>query len=132
MRIAGPGATSAPCRRCGPDFCTIRSSLDAAYDLIKSWTADERQQLRNEVPRLGLRTPFRKGTVLDIARPVLDIATNGLKARGHHNLFDDETTFLRPLKEFVERGRSAADDLLARYHGEWGGDVRPVFTESAY
>ena len=32
-------------------------------------------------------------------------------------------TFLRPLKEFVERGRSAADDLLARYHGEWGGDV---------
>ena len=109
-----------------------QSSLDAAYGIIKSWTADERQQLRNEVPRLGLRALFRKGTVLDIARPVLDIATNGLKARGHYNLFDDETTFLRPLKEFVEGGRSAADDLLARYHGEWGGDVRPVFTESAY
>jgi len=109
-----------------------QTSLDAAYDLIKDWTAEERQQLRNEVPGLGLRTPFRKGTVLDVARPVLDIAANGLKARGYNNLFDDETTFLRPLREFVERGRSVADDLLARYHGEWGGDVRPVFTESAY
>ncbi len=109
-----------------------QTSLDAAYDLIKDWTAEERQQLRNEVPRLGLRTPFRKGTVLDIASPVLDIAANGLKARGYNNLFDDETTFLRPLREFVERGRSVADDLLARYHGEWGGDVTPVFTESAY
>ncbi len=109
-----------------------QASLDAAYDLIKTWTAEERQQLRNEVPRLGLQTPFRKGTVLDIARPVLDIAEAGLRARDYNNLFDDETTFLRPLKEYVERGRSAADDLLARYHGEWGGDVTPVFTESAY
>jgi len=109
-----------------------QTGLDAAYDLTKDWTAEERQQLRNDVPRLGLRTPFRKGTVLDIARPMLDIAEAGLKARANTNLFDDETTFLRPLREFVERGRSAADDLLARYHGEWGGDVRPVFTENAY
>ncbi len=109
-----------------------QASLDAAYDLIKDWTAEERQQLRNDVPRLALRTPFRDGTVLDIARQALDIAAGGLKARGHSNLFDDETKFLGPLREFVERGQTAADALLARYHGEWGGDVRPVFAENAY
>ncbi len=109
-----------------------QTSLDAAYDLIKDWTAEERQQLRNDVPRLGLRTPFRKGTVLDIARPCSISPKQALRLAAYTNLFDDETTFLRPLREFVERGRSAADDLLARYHGEWGGDVRPVFTENAY
>jgi glutamate--cysteine ligase len=109
-----------------------QTSLDTAYDLTKDWTAEERQQLRNDVPRLGLRTPLRKGTVLDVARQILDMAAGGLKARCHSNLFDDETSFLGPLREFVEQGHCPADDLLARYHGEWGDDVRPVFTENAY
>ena len=109
-----------------------QASLDAAYDLVKDWTEGERQQLRDDVPRLALRTPFRDGTLLDVARPVVEIAEAGLKARAYTNLFDDETAFLKPLKGFIEKGRSAADDLLARYHGEWGGDVRPVFTENIY
>jgi glutamate--cysteine ligase len=109
-----------------------RSSLDAAWDLVKDWTAEERQQLRNDVPRLALKTPFRGETVRDVARRVLDISAAGLRARGHSNLFEDETSFLRPLRDFVERGETAADALLARYHGEWAGDVRPIFTENAY
>ncbi len=109
-----------------------QASLDAAWDIVKDWTAEERQQLRNNVPRLALRTPFRGGTVLDVARSVLDISAAGLKARAYSNLFEDESSFLRPLREFVEREQTAADALLARYHGEWGGDVRPVFAENAY
>ncbi len=109
-----------------------QSSLDAAYDLIEDWTAEERQQLRNDTPRLALKTPFRGGTVRDVARTMLEISAAGLKARGHSNLFDDESSFLRPLWEFVDRGQTAADVLLARYHGEWGGDVTPVFAENAY
>jgi glutamate--cysteine ligase len=109
-----------------------QSSLDAAYDLVKDWTAEERQQLRNDVPRLGLKTPFRGGTVRDVAGAALDISAAGLKARAYSNLFDDESSFLRPLREFAERGQCAADALLARYHGEWGGDVTPVFAENAY
>ncbi len=109
-----------------------QSSLDAAYDLIKDWTQDERQQLRNEVPRLALKTPFRNGTVRDVALAVLDIASAGLKARAYCNLFEDESSFLRPLWEFAERGETAAEALLARYRGEWNGDVRPVFAANAY
>ncbi len=110
-----------------------QASLDAAYDLIKDWTAEERQQLRNEVPRLALGTPFRKGTVLDVARQAFELAGAGLKARGYSDLVTgDESIFIEPLAGIVENGKTLAERLLERYHGEWGGDVRPVFVESAY
>ena len=108
-------------------------SLDAAYDLIKDWTAEERQQLRNEVPRLALKTPFRNGAVLGVAREAVKLAAAGLKARGHTDFITgDESIFLQPLVEIVESGKTDAERLLERYHGEWGGDVRPVFAENAY
>src|SRR5437588_965370 len=42
--------------------------LDAAWDLIKNWTAEERQKLRDDVPRLGFNATLRGRTVLDLAR----------------------------------------------------------------
>ncbi len=133
------GADSGPWRSlCAlPAFWTgllyHRPSLDAAYDFIKGWTAEERQQLRNAVPRQALKTPFRQGTVLDAARIVLNFAAAGLKARGHtDSVSGDESIFLEPLLGIAGRGQTDAERLLERYHGEWGGDVRPVFTESAY
>ena len=51
-----------------------RRALDAAWDLVKDWTAEERQALRDDVPRTALHTPFRDGTVADIARLVVDLA----------------------------------------------------------
>ncbi len=109
-----------------------QASLDAAYDLIKDWTAEERQRLRNEVPRLALKAPFRKGTVLDAAREVLKLAAAGLKARGHAGASGDESIFLEPPIQIAGRGTTDAELPLARHDGEWGADVRPVFTESAY
>jgi glutamate--cysteine ligase len=133
------GADSGPWRNlCAlPAFWTgllyDEAALGAAYDLIKDWTSEERQNLRNEVPRLALKTPFRNGTVLSLARQALELAASGLKSRGHNNLLTgDESIFLEPLVETVSRGRTAAEDLLDRYHDEWSGDVRPVFTENAY
>ena len=135
MRGADSGSRRSLCAL--PAFWTgllyHQPSLDAAYDLIKDWTAEERQQLRNDVPRLALKTPFRNGTVLGVAREAVKLAAAGLKARGHTDLMTgDESIFLEPLVEIVERGQTDAERLLERYQGEWGGDVRPVFAESAY
>ncbi len=135
MRGADSGSWRSLCAL--PAFWTgllyHQPSLDAAYDFIKGWTAEERQQLRNDVPRLALKTPFRQGTALDLARTVLNFAAAGLKARGHSDLVSgDESVFLEPLLEIAKSGRTDAERLLERYHGEWGGDVRPVFAESAY
>ena len=108
-------------------------ALDAAYDLIKSWSAEERQALRDGVPRTALRTPFRQGTILDVARQVVDIATGGLtrrhRAGGGHA---DESGYLEGWRSIVETGRTDADALLERYRGDWQGDVRRVFVERRY
>jgi glutamate--cysteine ligase len=135
MRGADSGTRRSLCAL--PAFWTgllyHQPSLDAAYDLIKDWTAEERQQLRDAVPRLALKTPFRNGTVLGIAREAVKVAGAGLKARGYTDLVTgDESTFIEPLAEIVECGQTCAERLLERYHGEWGGDVKPVFVECAY
>ncbi|MFY8155130.1 MAG: glutamate--cysteine ligase, partial [Hyphomicrobiales bacterium] len=61
------------------------------------------------------------------------ISRAGLKAR---NILDfegrSEAAFLDRLEPIVESGITAADDLLARYHGRWGGDLSRVFAEEAY
>ncbi|MDH3663738.1 MAG: glutamate--cysteine ligase [Alphaproteobacteria bacterium] len=110
-----------------------RSSLDAAFDLVKDWSIEEHQALRDQVPRTGLSTPFRQGTVLDLARTMLDIASDGLKGRAEEDwAAQDERQFLTFLQGVIERGRTPAEDKLAAYEGRWQGSIDPVFAEFAY
>jgi glutamate--cysteine ligase len=108
-------------------------SLDAAWDLVKDWTAEERQQLRDDVPRLALNAKIRGRTVRDLARDTLALARNGLMKRAKLDAQGrDETGYLAPLDEIVERGRTAAEVLLEKFNGSWRGSVEPVFDEYAY
>jgi glutamate--cysteine ligase len=110
-----------------------QAALDAASALVADWTAAERVQLRDAVPRLGLHAPFRGGTVRDLALAVLEIARDGLRRRARSDeCGTDETPFLKPLIEIAASGRSPADELLAAYEGKWGGRIDPIFTEYAY
>lgn len=109
------------------------TALDAAWDLVKDWTTEERASLRAEVPRRALRTPFRDGTVRDLALRVLEIARDGLVRRKRNDNFgDDEAHFLDTLFTIAASGQTPADELLAKFHGPWGGSVDPVFREYAY
>ena len=108
-------------------------SLEAAYDLVKDWTIEEHQTLRDQVPRTGLATPFRKGTVLDLARTMLELAAEGLKARAEEDwAAQDERQFLTSLKGIIDRGRTPAEEKLAAFEGRWQGIIDPVFSEFAY
>jgi len=109
-----------------------QTALDAAWDLVKNWSMDEREALRLSVPRLGLAAPIPGGgTLRELAREALEIARGGLAARGCHNASgDNETGFLDPLHEVVASGRTHAERLLELYHGEWQGDVTRVYEES--
>jgi len=109
------------------------AALDAAWALVKDWSDNERQALRDDVPKHGLAAPFRNGTVRDIARDVLAIAADGLKARGRlDSLGSDERIYLDDLNRFVSDGQTSADILLEHYHGEWGGNIAPVFEEMEF
>ncbi len=110
-----------------------QNSLDAAWDLVKDWTDEERQTLRNEVPRLGLNTPFRGGTLVDVAKQVLNISRAGLTARAQGDgAGADETIFLSTLEDIVHLNRTPAEELLALYNGRWDGSVAPIFDEFAF
>ncbi|MBB3909554.1 glutamate--cysteine ligase [Sphingomonas desiccabilis] len=112
-----------------------QGALDAAWDLVKDWSLDTRQALRDSVPRLGLDAPLGNtgGTLRDIARQVLDIAGAGLKARGRLDAAgDDETGFLTPLRDVVRDGRVPAQQLLDRYGSSWDGDVTRVYDELTF
>jgi glutamate--cysteine ligase len=109
-----------------------QGALDAAWELVKHWSMEERERLRNEVPRLALDTASPNGgTLRDLGREVLAIAHSGLKARGALNASgDNETGYLETLDEIVASGKVPAQRLLDAYHREWGEDVSRVYKYS--
>lgn len=110
-----------------------QTALNAAHNLIKGWSAEERQALRNGVPRSGLGTPFRSGTLREIAADALAISKAGLAARRRLDVKGrDETIYLAPLERTVATGKSPADELIDLYGGRWQHHVEPVFEEWAY
>ena len=97
-------------------------------DYIADWTQEERDALRLGGPQTGLQTPFRGGTLLDMAREIVPMAAQGLKNRGRGDgTGADESLFLAYLEEITESGKSSAEKLLDSYHGAWGGDIQKAY-----
>jgi glutamate--cysteine ligase len=110
-----------------------QASLDGAWDLVKDWTAEERETLRRDVPKLGLSARIRNRSLREVAKDVLDLSRNGLATRGRENgLGDDETIYLTTLEQLVDGGKTNAEDLLTRWRGPWARSVEPAFMEEAY
>jgi glutamate--cysteine ligase len=108
-------------------------ALDGAWELVKDWTAEERESLRRDVPAAGLAATLRGRSVRDLAIDVLDLAVQGLKRRARLNDSGrDESLYLDPLLVIARSGRTAAEDMLDAYHGRWQGSVEPIFREYAY
>jgi glutamate--cysteine ligase len=106
------------------------TSLDGAWELVKAWTAGERETMRNAVPAVGLQTTIRNTTVQAIAKQAVALAREGLKRRKKLNATgEDETIFLNELEEIADSGLSPADRLRAKYHGEWKRDLRRAFVD---
>jgi len=110
------------------------AALDAAWDVVKGWTMTERQLLRESVPRLGLDAPIAGGATLRaIAGEVLGIARLGLVNRARlDSAGNNEAGYLATLEDVVARGKTPAEQLLARFHGEWGGDISRVYAEESF
>jgi len=109
-----------------------QQALDGALALTRDWTVGEMQALRDTVPRLGLKAPFRGGTVLDVARSMVTLAEAGLKGRARLDRNgEDESRALAPLVATVATGHSPSDRLLAAYHGPWAGDIDRIFDTQA-
>ncbi|NQY60547.1 glutamate--cysteine ligase [Cognatishimia sp.] len=112
-----------------------QNALDAAWDLVKGWDAETREALRVEASVHGLQARVGDINMHELAREVLAISEAGLKARGQAGaggLVPDETHFLNALQESIDSGTVPADELLAKYHGDWGGDLTKIYSEFSY
>jgi glutamate--cysteine ligase len=109
------------------------TSMSAAWDMVKGWSADERQALRDDVPRLALDARIAGRSMRGLALEALALARDGLRRRKRLDLRGrDETRFLAPLEHFVDNGRVAAQEMIAQFDGPWRGSVDPAFELYAY
>jgi len=109
------------------------SALDAAWDLVKGFSHNERHYLRDNVPKHAIKLPFQHGTVKDLARQALAISRHGLQRRALLNATGhDESGYLDVLQDIIDSGQTAAERKLALFHGRWKGNIDHVFAEYAY
>ena len=109
------------------------AALEAAWDIAKHWTADQRRRLRLDAAQYGLKATIDGRSLQDIAKDVVAVARQGLKARAEHDAQGrDETGYLEPLEAIADSGITQAERLLDLYKGPWKGDVRPVFEAFSY
>jgi glutamate--cysteine ligase len=109
------------------------AALDAAFEIVRPWTAAQRQGLRDEAPRLALGATIAGRSLAAVGRDILAAARAGLRRRARRDgAGRDEAIYLDPLDAFVESGRVAAQDWIARFEGDWRGSVDPAFAEACY
>jgi glutamate--cysteine ligase len=111
-----------------------QQALDAAWDLVKHWSLDQREKFRRDVPKLALETVTPDGeSMREFAGRVLDISAGGLTRRKRLNSAgDNEGGFLDPLRDVVATGMTPADRLLYKFEHEWGGDVSHIYEEFSF
>ena len=103
-------------------------ALSAAQDLIAGWSAEERQRLRDDVPRLGLAAKIQGRDLRAVALDMLSIARGGLKRRARLDAEGRGRDGLAaPLEAIAESGRTPAEAWIDRYRGP-GSDrsIRPL------
>jgi glutamate--cysteine ligase len=110
-----------------------QTALDAAWDLVKDFSMEERNHLRDNVPKMGFKVPFRNHSLRELALEALKISGMGLQRRNRLNSTGaSEAVFIEPLIEFAMANQTPAERKLELYNTVWNQSVDPVFREFAY
>jgi glutamate--cysteine ligase len=108
------------------------AALTAAEALLRGAGWEDANAMRAAVPVHGLATPWKNGTMRELAKDVVAIAQDGLKARQRLNAAGQtEAIYLDPLAAIADGAPTQAEHWLGRYHGAWGGDIGRIFAEAA-
>ncbi|MBI1170802.1 glutamate--cysteine ligase [bacterium] len=99
-----------------------QTALDAAWDLVKGFDAETRQELRVAASVSALQGEANGVRLIDLARAALGLSHAGLAARGL-----DEQRLLAPLVASIDAGKVQADRWLDLYKGDWHGSLAPIY-----
>ncbi len=102
----------------------------AAWELAGGWSAEQRDALLGDVARRGLAARSPDGPVQERARELVAIARSGLGRLAREGR--DERSFLGPLEDRLERGKSPGEEVLELWQGEWGGSPDRLIEYARY
>lgn len=86
-----------------------RSGSEAAWDLIRDRTWEERLRLYEDVPKYGLRTLLNNVKIITIARELTRIAENGLTRKERELGVAGEKELLSPVTELLKGEETLAE-----------------------
>lgn len=109
------------------------AALEAAWDIAKNWTSQERNQLRTDAAKYGLKAKVAGRSLQEVAKEVLAVSRDGLKARNRPGSTElDETGFLDPLQEIAQSGVTMGEFTADWFVNEAKGDARRLLHECEY
>ena len=109
------------------------TAMSEAEEVTSDWNFETVESFRDSVPTEGLKAKANGLNLLDIARKITGISSAGLRDRAILNEDGfDESVFLIPLEDAVSTGKTPADQMLERYHGDWKGNIEKVFEDYAF
>jgi glutamate--cysteine ligase len=108
-------------------------ACEAAWNLVEHQTISERQALLADVARGGLGAEVAGRSVLELAREFTDISAEGLRRIAERGETDaDERSFLDPIREVLDRGKSPGEVILDSWRGAWAGDLEQLIAVTRY
>ena len=100
------------------------NALDCSWNLIKDFNWEERLELRRLVPKYGLNICFNGIKLVDIAKEIVNTAISSLKSMKEVNEdFQDETIYLKNLKDILSKNQTPADIILNNWNKSWNKDM---------
>ena len=105
----------------------------AAWELVSAHSQEERVAARDDVARRGLAATCAGRPVLGVAAELTSIAREGLRRIGHAGRRDvDETAYLDPIFEQLERGESPGRVVLDHWEGDWSRSLPRLIEYARY
>jgi glutamate--cysteine ligase len=105
-----------------------QGALDAAWDLVKGLSASTREGLRVAASVDALQGEADGIRLADLAREAVRLSRAGLEARSRASGGQpDEARYLDVLEQSLATGKVQADRLLDHFHGDWGGNLAPIY-----
>ena len=112
-----------------------QNSLDAAWDLCKHWTSEQRDSLRKSASKEGLSGGIDNISIMNLSKQVLAISRAGLEARQKSNATNscqDESHFLDILTKSAETGIAPADRIMDFFQNKWNKNPLKAFADFSY
>ncbi len=108
-------------------------ALAGSEALTGAWSHAQVDALHAEVTRAGLKADTPDGPILAVAKELVDLSAQALKRMDNRNRAGhDESIFLDPLYEIIDRGTSPGRYLLECWDGAWSRRIEFLVDYAKY